>query len=83
MENPPANRLVNSQKAIRTNDILNVGVTSRHHTFFEMLGSFSIGDYFKKEAIDMAYELLTKSFEISKDLLYITVYQDDKDAYDY
>lgn len=81
IENPPSQRLVNSQRAIRTNDIINVGVTARHHTFFEMLGSFSIGDYFKKEAIDMAYQLLTKHFDVDKDLLFITVYQDDEEAY--
>lgn len=82
LENPPAKRLVNSQKAIRTNDIENVGLTSRHHTFFEMLGNFSIGDYFKKEAITWGFELLTRVFNFSLERLYFTVYEDDKDAYD-
>ncbi len=81
-EMPPSKRLVNSQKAIRTNDIENVGLTSRHHTFFEMLGNFSIGDYLKKEAITWGYELLTKHFGFTNDKLYITVYKDDQDAYD-
>jgi alanyl-tRNA synthetase len=80
-EIPPAKRLVNSQRAIRTNDIENVGVTSRHHTFFEMLGNFSIGDYFKKEAIDFAYDLLINHFQINKNVLYFTVYEQDQDAY--
>jgi alanyl-tRNA synthetase len=60
---------------------MNVGVTARHHTFFEMLGNFSIGDYFKSEAIKLAYQLLTKVFLINPSLLYITVYQEDNDAY--
>lgn len=81
VENPPSNRLTNSQKCIRTNDIYNVGVTSRHHTFFEMLGNFSIGDYFRVEAITFAYELLTKHFEIDSKLLYITVYKEDEESY--
>ncbi len=81
LENPPAKRLVNIQKAVRTNDIENVGKTSRHHTFFEMMGNFSIGDYFKKEAIEFAYNFLIKQLEIDKNLLYITVYQDDEIAY--
>lgn len=80
--NPPAKRLVNSQRAIRTNDIENVGVTSRHHTFFEMLGNFSIDDYFKKEAIDFAFDLLINHFEIDKNLLYFTVYEQDQQAYE-
>lgn len=81
IEVPPAPRLTNSQKAIRTNDIENVGLTSRHHTFFEMLGNFSIGDYFKKEAITWGYELLTKVFKFPLSKLYFTVFEDDKDAY--
>lgn len=80
-ENP---RIVNAQKAIRTNDIENVGKTARHHTFFEMLGNFSIGDYFREEAITWAWELLTseKWFGMPKEKLYVTVYPDDKDSYD-
>ncbi|WP_342258801.1 alanine--tRNA ligase [Spiroplasma endosymbiont of Dioctria linearis] len=82
--NPPSPRLTNSQKSIRTNDIENVGVTARHQTMFEMLGNFSIGDYFKKEAIEFAWELLTspKWFDINPDLLYITVFNEDQEAYD-
>ncbi|WFQ96254.1 alanyl-tRNA synthetase [Mycoplasma feriruminatoris] len=80
---PPSPRLTNSQKAIRTNDIENVGITARHHTMFEMLGNFSIGDYFKKEAIEFAWELLTdkKYFDIDKNKLYITVFNEDDEAY--
>ncbi len=81
IETPPAKRLTNCQKAVRTNDIENVGITSRHHTFFEMLGNFSIGDYFKLDAINWAYELLTKVFKFNKDKLYFTVYEKDDDAY--
>ncbi|WP_308698060.1 alanine--tRNA ligase [uncultured Thomasclavelia sp.] len=81
-ENP---RITNAQKSIRTNDIENVGKTARHHTFFEMLGNFSIGDYFKKEAIEYAWELLTdeKWFAFDKEKLYITVHDHDDEAYDY
>ena len=81
-ETPPSPRLVNIQKAIRTGDIDNVGKTARHHTFFEMLGNFSIGDYFKKEAIEMAWELLTSKdyLSIDKDKLYITVYEEDEES---
>lgn len=80
---PDCKRLTNIQKCIRTNDIENVGVTKRHLTFFEMMGNFSIGDYFKEEAIEMAYTLLTSPeyFDIDKDLLYVTIYTDDEDAY--
>lgn len=83
-EVPPKKRLTNSQKCIRTNDIENVGKTARHHTFFEMLGNFSIGDYFRDEALGYAYELFTSDeyFGIDKDKLYMTVYSDDKEAFD-
>lgn len=82
-EVPECRRLVNIQKCIRTNDIENVGITKRHQTFFEMMGNFSVGDYFKTEAIEFAFELLTGDewFAIPKDLLYVTVYPDDHEAY--
>ena len=81
-EVPECRRLTNIQKCIRTNDIENVGITKRHQTFFEMMGNFSIGDYFKPEAIEFAYELLTSKdyFGIDKNLLYVTVYTDDEEA---
>lgn len=81
-EVPDSRRIVNIQKCIRTNDIENVGITKRHQTFFEMMGNFSIGDYFKKEAIGYAFELLTSPdyFDIDKNLIYVTVYSDDEDA---
>ena len=82
-EKPACNRIANAQKSIRTNDIENVGKTARHHTFFEMLGNFSIGDYFKEEAIPFAWEFLTSPEWIGfdKEKLYVTVYTDDEDAY--
>lgn len=81
---PDNPRIVNAQKAIRTNDIENVGFTARHHTFFEMLGNFSIGEYFKEEAIVWAWEFLTDENWIGfdKDLLYVTVHPEDDEAYD-
>jgi len=76
---PECHRITNAQKCIRTNDIENVGKTARHHTFFEMLGNFSIGDYFRNEVLPWAFELLTseKWFGIDKDKLFITYYPDD------
>lgn len=81
-EVPVSKRITNIQKCIRTNDIENVGVTRRHHTFFEMMGNFSIGDYFKEEAIEFAYNLLTGEewFAIPKEKLYVTVFPDDIDT---
>ena len=83
-EVPPARRIVNIQKSIRTNDMDNVGYTSRHHTFFEMLGNFSIGDYFRKEVIPWAYEILTSEnyFAMDKDKLYFTYNPLDKETHD-
>ena len=82
-ETPKKPRIVNSQKAIRTNDIENVGFTARHHTFFEMLGNFSIGDYFKQEAIEFAWEFLTSDQWMAMDpqRLYVTIHPEDVEAY--
>ncbi len=80
---PKNNRITNAQKSIRTNDIENVGHTARHHTFFEMLGNFSIGDYFRDEVIPWAWELLTdeKWFGFDPDIIYITYHPSDMETY--
>ena len=82
-EKPKCNRIANAQKCIRTNDIENVGKTARHHTFFEMLGNWSIGDYFKEESLKMSWEFLTspKWIGFDPDRIYVTMYPDDNETY--
>ena len=86
VERRPYRRAVTAQKCVRAggkhNDLDNVGYTARHHTFFEMLGNFSFGDYFKALAIELAWKLIAKEFGLSKDRLWVTVYHDDDEAYD-
>ncbi len=79
---PPRNRVTTCQKCIRTPDLERVGHTARHGTYFEMLGNFSFGDYFKNEAIEWAWEFLTKTLEIPEDLLWPSIYENDDEAYD-
>src|SRR4030081_509344 len=87
LEKRPYSRAVTAQKCVRAggkhNDLDNVGYTARHHTFFEMLGNFSFGDYFKERAIELAWNLITKEFGLSKDRLVVTVFSEDDGAEDY
>ncbi|MBR2615654.1 MAG: alanine--tRNA ligase, partial [Clostridia bacterium] len=80
-EEPPRRRVCTCQKCIRTPDLERVGKTARHGTYFEMLGNFSFGDYFKEEAIPFAWEFLTKTLEIPEELLWPSVYEQDDEAY--
>src|SRR4051795_185252 len=84
IEKRPYTKATTAQKCVRAggkhNDLDNVGYTARHHTFFEMLGNFSFGDYFKADAIELAWNLITKEFGLPKDKLYVTVFREDDEA---
>ncbi|EGT5509192.1 alanine--tRNA ligase [Clostridioides difficile] len=82
VEVPPSVRMCTSQKCIRTGDIENVGITARHATFFEMMGNFSFGDYFKRESIKWGWEFVTEWLNIPEDKIWVTVYEEDDDSYD-
>ncbi|UDN57341.1 alanine--tRNA ligase [Clostridioides sp. ES-S-0010-02] len=82
VEVPPSLRMCTSQKCIRTGDIENVGITARHATFFEMMGNFSFGDYFKRESIKWGWEFVTEWLSIPEDKIWVTVYEEDDDSYD-
>lgn len=82
LQTPPHTRMATSQKCIRTNDIENVGRTARHASFFEMLGNFSFGDYFKTEAISLAWDFVTNVLEMPKDKLWVSIYEEDDEAFE-
>ncbi|MGL5314192.1 MAG: alanine--tRNA ligase [Peptostreptococcaceae bacterium] len=82
VEVPPSKRMTTCQKCIRTGDIENVGKTARHGTFFEMLGNFSFGDYFKRESVRWGWEFVTEQLNIPEDKIWVTVYEEDDDAFD-
>ncbi len=82
IEAPPAPRVATCQKCARAGDIENVGRTARHHTFFEMLGNFSFGDYFKRGAIEYAWELSTEVWDLPREDIWVSIYEEDDEAAD-